>query len=69
MRRGDTWIGIDGTAYVVVSVKEVAEEEPRWWIDYREVQMRAVHYSGPESPQELHHLPPSEDCALALVRP
>ena len=54
MRPGDTYVGPDGTAYLVVRVRTVAEDQLRWWVDRRESMMDVEDYQGPTSPEDLH---------------
>ena len=55
MRQYPTWLGVDGTAYAIVSAKDVAASEARWWIDVLPEQ--GDYVCGPSSPSRLHMLP------------
>lgn len=71
MRSGDSYVGQDGTIYLVVRRATVAEDQPRWWVDRREGMMRVEDYGGPETVADLH-LIPACDCgavSMALVLP
>lgn len=71
MRSGDSYVGPDGTIYLVVRAASVAEDQLRWWVDRREARMRAQDLLGPDTPADLHLIPRC-DCgamAFALVLP
>lgn len=71
VKPGDTVLGGDGTAYLVVRISTVRDDQMRWWIDKREVRMHVRDYVGPDTPEDLH-LIPACDCGsigYALVLP
>lgn len=71
MKPGDTFVGGDGTAYLVVRISTIAVDQMRWWIDKREARMQVRDYGGPDTPADLHLIPACE-CgmiAYALVLP